>query len=74
MALSGMLAVRVHALWGLKPRIKYFIATCWVVSSAYALSLSIRFMIWMMREIARVLTPLIEHLMSFHVCFLQHTK
>lgn len=57
MAPSGLLAVRVHALWGLKPQIKYFIAIFWVVSSACALSLNIHSVIWMAREIAYARLP-----------------
>lgn len=47
-----VLAIRVHALWGLKPQMKYFIATCWIVSSVCALTLNIRAITWMIREIA----------------------
>src|ERR1700733_8035388 len=52
--LSGVLAIRVHTLWGLKPQMKYFIAACWTLSSVCALTLNIRAILWIIREIAYI--------------------
>ena len=60
MMLSGMLAIRVHALWGLKPQIKYFVMTCWIISSACTLALNVHAIIWMNREIARLSAPVFD--------------